>query len=287
MAFWNLLVRSGNKFIADDCPTQAAAMAFYTLFSLPPLLAIIVWIAGLVLKPEDVRGSLERQLTEITGEVGKEQIRGLLANAQEAKPGIGGQLAGLFILLFGASGVIGQLQFALNRIWSRPNEPPKGIFFSVVLQRLIAAALVIGVGLLMLAFLFLNALLSTIGKRLAEVTQHHALDTLLWLCHSALSVLIITLIFAGMFRYLTSFRISRWEAIVGGVVSAILFTVGNAVLGRYLSMQNIGSAYGSAGSLAVMLVWVYYSAMIFLFGAELTQQTGLERIRKSKPKEPA
>jgi membrane protein len=290
MRFWQLLRRSAEKFIVDDCPTQAAAIAFYTLFSLPPLLAIIVWISGWALKPEDVQGTLERQITELTGAAGAQQIKALLENAQQSPPGLWGRIVGFGFLFFGASGVIGQLQFALNRIWNRPKEPhPVGIVLSVVIQRLISIAIVLGVGLVMLAALLLSTLLSTVSQRLGDIASAEWLDKLLWAANAALSILVITVIFAALFRYLTAFRIKRRQAILGGVVSATLFTMGNTVLGWYLSLQDVGSAYGSAGSLAVLLVWVYYSTMIFLFGAELTNQAGKKNVTPagSQPKKPS
>ncbi len=280
MKLWQLLRNSVNKFIDDDCPTLAASIAFYSLFSLPPLMTLVVWLAGLVLQPEAIQGRLERQLTELTGPAGAEQIRGLLQSVSQSKPNWVSRTAGTLILLFGASGAIGQLQLALNRIWNSPSEQDSNSLVVMVVRRILTMGLILAFGLVLLLSLFINALLTIAGHRLREVSRGDTIELILWLSHSLISVFVLFLIFGCLFRFLPARRIAWRDIALGSVVTAILFNVGNSFLGWYLASQDLGSAYGPAGSLAGMLVWIYYSTMIFLFGAELTAMTATQRVQR-------
>ena len=267
------LVRdSVNEFIADDCQTQAAALSYYTIFSLPPLMVLILLLLGAVLDPQDIRGHLEVQLGSLMGASATEQIRNILEQAQA--PGSSGVLPtvlSIIALALGATGAFGQLQAALNRAWEVAPDPDKGGLKSFILKRVFSFGMILSVAFLLLVSLVLSAALTAFGGALGSMLPDGVSATLLQVLNQVVSLVVITALFAALFKVLPDARVAWRDVWVGGAVTALLFVVGKFLIGLYLGRSNPGEAFGAAGSLAVLLVWIYYSSMILLYGAEFTQ----------------
>lgn len=261
-----------NEFMNDDCPSMAAALSYYSAFSLPPLLILILVLLGTVVDPANVRGTLERQIDTFMGPAGGAQIRQFLETAQP--PGGDGLLPtiiGALTLAFGATGFFLSLQGALNKAWEVAPDPDQGGIRQFLLKRLFSFGMILGVAFLLLVSLALTAIISAFSARLGAILPNAAGPILLELLNLAITLPIIALLFALMFRTIPDAHV-RWKHVrSGAIVTAVLFLAGKTILGIYIGRSNPGEPYGAAGTLAVMLVWIYYSSMILLFGAELTQ----------------
>lgn len=273
------LVRdSGKDFIEDDCQTQAAALSYYTIFSLPPLLVLILMILGKLVDPQDIRGQLETQIGALTGPTATEQIRTILQQAHG--PGSGALLPtvlSITALILGASGAFAQLQAALNRAWEVAPDPQQGGLKAFLLKRVFSFGMILSVAFLLLVSLVLSAALSAFGDALGGMLPEGVSTTLLQVLNQVVSLAVVTVLFAAIFKVLPDARVALRDVWVGAAVTAVLFVVGKFLIGYYLGRSNPGEAFGAAGSLAVMLVWIYYSSMILLFGAEFTQAWAEQR----------
>jgi membrane protein len=261
-----VLVTAGKDWVEDKAPRLAAALSYYTAFSLPPLLVLLVGIAGLVYGTDAVR---ERMTNEISELLGTDSAL-LLANAVDEASNTGAGAAvviGIGALLLGATGVFGQLQDALNTIWEVPPKKSGG-FWSLIRSRLVSLAAVFGTGFLLLVSLAVSA---AVGGIIDTVGRIDALEPLLVALDLVVSAGVITVMFALMFKFLPETDVAWRDVWFGASLTAVLFVIGKFGIGLYLSMSDVGSAYGAAGSLILILVWIYYSALILFFGAELTQ----------------
>lgn len=259
-------------FSEDDCPTMAAALSYYTVFSLPPLLILLLTILGAVMDPQDIQGNLEAQMREAMGPSGAQQVQTILANAD--RPGAGGLLPtvlSVVALLLGATGVFGQLQAALNKAWSVAPDPEKGGIKSMLLKRVFGVGMVLGLAFILLVSLVVSAVLSAFGEQLGQFLPAGLSTPLLQAINFVGSLAVIALLFGAIFKVLPDAEIAWKDVAVGAVVTALLFVAGKFALGLYLGRSNPGEAFGAAGALALMLVWIYYSSMIVLLGAEFTQ----------------
>jgi len=267
-----LLKASVRGFLDDDCPTMAAALSYYTVFSLPPLLLLILLLVGALMDPQDVQGTLQGQLQSLMGPGAGLAVRSILRHAE--LPGSGGLIAttvGIAALVIGATGVFGQLQAALNRAWEVAPDPSQGGLRNFVMKRVFSFGMILALAFLLLVSLVVSAALAAFGSRLAAMLPDGLSAPVLQAINFGLSFAVITLIFAAIFQFLPDARI-RWRDVwVGAVATALLFVIGKTLIGLYLGRSNPGEAFGAAGSLALLLVWVYYSSMIVLFGAEFTQ----------------
>ncbi len=263
---------SVRDFIDDDCPTMAAALSYYTIFSLPPLLVLLLMLLGAVLDPQDVQGTVETQIGGLMGPQGGDQVRDIIANAE--RPGASNVLTtilGLAALIIGATGVFGQLQAALNKAWEVAPDPEQGGLKSFALKRVFSLGMVLALAFVLLVSLVLSAMLSGFGDSLGRFLPEGLSGPLLEAVNSAISFAVITLLFAAIFKILPDATIAWRDVWVGAAVTALLFTLGKFLLGLYLGRSDPGQAFGAAGALALMLVWIYYSSMIVLLGAEFTQ----------------
>jgi membrane protein len=267
-----LLKSSMREFIEDDCPTMAAALSYYTVFSLPPLLVLILLLVGAVMDPQDVQGSLQANLQSLMGPRAGQTVRTILEHAQLPHSGnVIATVVGLGALILGATGVFGQLQAALNRAWGVTPDPAQGGIKNFIMKRVFTFGMILALAFLLLVSLILSAALAAFGDALGRWLPEGFSATLLQAINFAISFGVIALLFAAMFRVLPDARI-RWHDVwVGATVTAFLFVVGKTLIGIYLGHSNPGEAFGVAGSLALLLVWIYYSSMILLFGAEFTQ----------------
>jgi membrane protein len=291
-----LLEDSGKDFIDDDCPTQAAALSYYTTFSLPPLLVLILLLLRAVVDPRDVQGQIETQMGSLMGPTATEQIRTILRQIHE--PGSGGLLPTVLsigALIFGATAAFGQLQAALNRAWGVAPDPQKGGLKAFFMKRLFSFGMILSVAFLLLVSLVLSAALSAFGGALGGMLPAGVSATLLQVVNQVISFVVIAALFAAMFKVLPDARVAWRDVWVGGGVTALLFVAGKFLIGLYLGRSNPGEAFGAAASLAVMLLWIYYSSMILLYGAEFTQtwaerrgrgivpERGAVRVRAGRP----
>jgi membrane protein len=265
-----LLKSSGADFIEDDCPTQAAALSYYTIFSLPPLLMVLLLILGALVNPQDIRGQLEVQMGALMGPTATEQIRTILAQLHQPGGKALGTVLSIAALVLGATGAFGQLQAALNRAWEVAPDPRAGLKGFLV-KRLFSFGMILTVAFLLLVSLILSAALSAFGGALGRMLPDGLSATLLQVVNLGVSFVVITALFAMIFKVLPDARVAWRDVWVGATVTALLFVIGKFLIGFYLGRSNPGQAFGAAGSLAVLFVWVYYSSMILLFGAEFTQ----------------
>jgi membrane protein len=281
---FTLLKDSGKDFIDDDCPTQAAALSYYTTFSLPPLLVMILLILRAVVDPRDVQGQIETQMGSLMGPTATEQIRTILRQVHE--PGSGGLLPtvlSIAALVLGATGAFGQLQAALNRAWSVAPDPQKGGLKAFLMKRIFSFGMILSVAFLLLVSLVLSAALTAFGSALGGMLPEGVSATLLQVLNQAISFVVIAALFAAMFKVLPDARVAWRDVWVGAGVTALLFVAGKFLIGLYLGRSNPGQAFGAAASLAVMLLWIYYSSMILLYGAEFTQAWAERRGRGIVP----
>lgn len=257
-----------KDWLEDDAPSMAAALAFYTLLSLAPLLLVIVSVAGLVLGDDSARSALQTQANDLAGEQAGSVVGTVLDNAKGSAGGIIGTAAGVAVLLFGATGVFAQLQKALNRAWEV--EPiPGSSLKNFLMKRLLSLTAIIGIGFLLLVSLVLSAAITAIASWVGDAVG--ASELLLRLGDIAFSLVVFFLFFVFTFKVLPDVRTSWSDVWVGALVTAVLFVVGKTLIGLYLGHSSTGSSYGAFGSLVVLLIWIYYSAQILFFGAEFTQ----------------
>lgn len=255
---------------ADDVPTLAAAIAYYTVFSLPPLLVILVGLAGALYGPDRVTDLIVGEASAAIGEGVGAEVESIIENASTLGEGVGGKVVGVLALLFGATGAFAQLQKALNRAWNVEDEG--GGVKGILLKRLLSFGMVLTLAFFLLASLVLSAVISALSTAAADVTGASWLAGVGGqLLNLGVSLAVITGLFAVLFHYLPDAEIAWRDVWVGAFVTAVLFTIGKTVLGIYLGQSSPGSAFGAAGSLALLLVWIYYTALIVLAGAEFTQ----------------
>ena len=265
-AGWELLKTAASDWVADDAPRLGAALAFYTMLSIAPLLVVVTTIAGFVYGAQAARGELVQQLQGLVGQQGAEALQTMLANAYHPAAGIIASVIGIIVLLLSATGVFVELQSSLNRIWAVRGRAAGGVL-GFVRTRLLSFLMILAIGLLLLALLALSAVLTAVGHYVAGDGS-----AALWQgVNIVVSLGVITVLFALIFKVLPEAQVAWKDVWIGAAVTAVLFTIGKYLIGLYLTTSAVGSTYGAAGSLAVFLVWVYYSAQIVFFGAELTQ----------------
>jgi membrane protein len=264
----NLFKDAAREFNEDKAPRLGAALAYYTMFSIAPLLLVAIAIAGFVFGQEAARGQIFAQMRGLIGAQGAGALQEMVASAAKPKAGTIATIIGVVTLLFGAAGVFGQLKDALNTIWEIEPRKSSGVW-GFVRDRFLSLAMVLGVGFLLLVSLVLDTAVAAFGK---VAGRHLPGGEALW--HSielVVSFGVVTVLFAMIFRFLPDIRIAWRDVWFGAAFTAILFVIGKFGLALYLGKKSTTSSYGAAGSLIVLLLWVYYSAQILFFGAEVTQ----------------
>lgn len=262
------LVKATVKDFSDDeCGVRAAALAYYTIFALPPLLILLVKLVGAVWSPQEVQSALEGQLGSMLGESGKSQVHAMIAHGQNAGNGLFATIASTVGLVLGATGLFLSLQDALNRAWNVKPDPAKGGAKVFIGKRLLSVGMVLGIGFLLAVSLALTAGISALGGALGGAIP----EPLLHVVTFAVSFVVLSVLFSALFKFLPDAKVPWRDVWVGGAVTGLLFVVGKFALGIYLGRSKPGDAYGAASALAAMLVWAYYAGMILLLGAEFTQ----------------
>jgi membrane protein len=257
-----------NEWNLDKAPRLAAALSYYTIFSIAPLLIVVIAIAGVVFGHDAVTGQLDRQIAGLVGPESAAFIQEIIRNAQKPNESFIATIIGVVTLLLSAAGFFGQLQDALNTIWNVEPKPSQGIL-NMLKERFLSFAMVLGVGFLLLVSLVISTILAATGDYLNQLFPGAA--AVLPLANTIISFLVITALFAMIYKVLPQVHLEWKDVLIGAAFTALLFTIGKALIGLYLGRSGVASAYGAAGSLVVILLWIYYSAQILLFGAEFTQ----------------
>jgi membrane protein len=250
----------------DNVPRLGASLAYYTLFAMAPILVVSIAIAGFFFGPEAVRGEVVAQIRGLVGETGARVVQSMLENAATRGDGTLATVVGLVTFFLGATGAFLELQTALNAIWRVKPKPNAGIK-EMLFQRLLSFGLVVGVGFVLLVSLVVSAALSALDR---------------YVGHAFPALGVVTLLFAMIYRFLPDVKLRLHDVWVGALVTAGLFSVGKGVIGLYLGTSAIASSYGAAGSVVVLLVWVYYSAQVVLLGAEFTK-AWVQRFEAKRP----
>jgi membrane protein len=265
---WDLIRKSVWAWVDDYAPSMGAALAYYTLFSLAPLLIIAIAVAGLVFGQEAARGEIIAQIQNLIGREGAIAVQGLLKSVNEPAKGILATVVGIITLVIGATTVFGELQSDLDRIWRVPAPAKENSIWILLRTRLLSFGLVLGLGFLLLVSLVISAAIAAFGKWWNGVFEGR--EALLQALNFGISFAITTLLFALIYKLMPRARIAWRDVLVGSAVTALLFEIGKFLIGLYLGKTSVASGFGAAGSLVVLLVWVYFSAQIFLLGAEFT-----------------
>jgi YihY family inner membrane protein len=265
---WQMITAAGKAWVDDYAPSMGAALSYYTLFSLAPLLLIVIAVAGMVFGQEAAQGEIVAQLRTIMGEEGAVAVEGMLKAAREPAKSVVATIVGIAILLIGATAIFGELQSALDRIWRVPAPKNESGIWHLLRARLLSFGLVLGLGFLLIVSLVVSAALAALGKWWGGWFKNW--DVFLEILNFAVSFGIFTLLFAMIYKIMPRAKISWRDVWTGAAVTALLFTIGKALIGLYLGKSSLASGFGAAGSLVVLLAWVYYSAQIFLFGGEYT-----------------
>jgi len=263
-----LLKETWTEWQEDKASRLAAALAYYTAFSIAPLLVIAIAIAALVFGEEASQRQIVEQIQGLVGRDGAEAIQTMIINSRKPTEGIIATIISVGLLFFGASNLFSQLQDALNTIWEVAPKPEQGVK-EIVKSRFLSFTMVLGIGFLLLVSLVFSAILAALGNYLGNlIPELHLFWSILNFC---ISFSVISLLFALMFKFLPDVKITWGDVGIGAMITALLFTIGKTLIGLYLGNSSIGSTYGAAGSFVVLLLWVNYSAQILLFGAEFTQ----------------
>ena len=257
---------AGKDFLEDKAPRLAAALSYYTAFSLPPLLVAVIGVAGIVYGVDEVRERIMVQVADLVGTDSAATLGEAVVDAQRTGSGVA-LVLGILTLLFGATGAFGQLQEALNTIWEVKPKKGGGIL-RLVRSRLLSFGTILGTGFLLLVSL---AVSTAIGALVDTARNYEWLTPYIAALDIGASLILITCLFALIFKVLPDAPVEWRDVWVGAVLTAALFVVGKFAIGFYLGVSDVGSAYGAAGSVIVILVWIYYSALILFFGAEFTQ----------------
>lgn len=274
MALFGLLRDAFKEWSEDKASRLGAALAYYTIFSIGPLLVVVIAIAGQVFGEEAAQGRIVGAIQDVVGEGGADMIQGMIKSANQPGAGIVAGSIGTITLLLGAAGLFGQLKDALNTIWEVMPKPGGGII-GAVKKNFLSFAMVLGTGFLLMVSLVVNAALAALGDFLSDTLPG---GPLLWqVLNYGISLGVLTLMFAMIFKVLPDVKMPWSNVWIGALFTAVLFVLGQIGLGFYFGLSDPGSAFGVAGSLVLILVWIYYSAQILFFGAELTQVYAKQR----------
>src|ERR1043166_8252513 len=268
-SIWKFLNDIVTQWLEDEPFQLAAALSYYTLFSLAPLLIIAISMAGLVFGREAATNQVVHTIQGFVGLDSAKAVQDIIQNASnKPKTGMVSTAVGIAILLFGAGGVVGQLQTSLNKIWGVTAKKGRGLW-GIIKERFVSYGMVLGVGFLLLVSLVISAFLTGLTQLMGSLVGGAAV--IAHLLDIVVSFGFVTMLFAMIYKFLPDVEIEWRNVWVGAAVTAFLFTVGKFAIGLYLGTSGVTSAFGAAGALITVLLWVYYSSLIFFFGAEFTQ----------------
>lgn len=284
---WRMLRDTFSEFSQDECPRLAAALAYYAVFSLPALLVVVVSVAGQFFERDEVVARLNHFLNQFMGERSAEAIAAMLEPASKPTQGFFGPWIGFVMLLVGATGVLSELQTALNRAWEVKPDPKQGGIKAFILKRVASLGMILAIAFLLLVSLVVSWVLAEFSALAQSQAPGWISPTALRIVDQIVSLGIVTLLFAAMFKFLPDVRLDWTDVWAGAVITALLFVVGKVAVSMYLAWADPTTAFGAAGSLALVLVWIYYSGIIFFLGAQFTHVYARSRGRRIKPEEGA
>lgn len=258
-----------KEFSADNIVKYSASLAYYTVFSIAPLLVVITTLFGLLFGKEAMEGQVYRQLNNIVGSRVAIQIQDTIRNIHLEGHNFFATVAGIFVLLIGATSIFGEIQDSINKIWGLRVKPNK-VWWKLILTRLLSFSLILSLGFIMIVSLLLNTLVVAFGKFAGKFIESYSIY-LIQVTESVLSFIVSAFLFSLIFKILPDAKVKWRDVLFGGFITAIFFTLGKLGIGFYLGHSNITSLYGAAGSLIILMVWVYYSAIILYLGAEFTK----------------
>ncbi len=265
---WRLIKQVATSWLDDYVPSMGAALAYYTMFSLAPLLLIVVSVAGLVFGEDAARGEIQAQLQGLMGVSSAGAVQSLLVSVREPAEGLTATAVGLVLLFVGATTVFAELQNALDRIWRVPGRLRNSGWLSLVRARLMAFGMVLALGFLLIVSLVSSAMLAALSRRLDPVFG--GWQTVVEAGNALGGFLLVAFMFVLIYKIMPRQRVLTTDVWLGALLAALLFTVGKFVIGAYIGRSGVASGFGAAGSLVVVLLWVYFSAQILLVGAEFT-----------------
>jgi membrane protein len=266
---FGILQQSFSDFSDQNVMQKAAALAYYTIFSIAPMLIMIIFLCDIFYGREAIEGNIYQELSKLIGPKGAIQIQDLIKNAYITRDSVIAKTIGIFSLVLGATGVFAEIQTSINTIWHLKANPKKGLI-KFLLTRLISFSMILGLGFILLVSLVVSAVLDTLGDKITKLFPETS-TIVPSILNFGLTFLIISVLFGAIFKLLPDARL-RWRDVrTGAFTTAILFMIGRFIISIYLSRSNIDSTYGAAGSIVIVLLWVYYSAIILYFGAVFTK----------------
>lgn len=284
-SFFRILKKAAAAFIEDNAFKLSASLSYYTVFSMGPILIIVISLVGFFFGREAVQGKVYGQVKDFIGSNAAAQLQEIIKNIEYSQFKTAGIVIGLIMLLFGASGVFTEIQDSVNSIWSVKAKPRKG-WVKFLTNRLLSFSLVVGLGFVMLVSLLVSAVLDALSDRL-ERWFSEDLIVLFYILNLLIVLVVITLLFAVIFKVLPD-AVIRWRDVIkGSFFTALLFMGGKFLISFYISRSNVGVTYGAAATIVVILLWVYYSSVILYFGAEYTKCYAVEAGSGIKPKDTA
>jgi membrane protein len=290
--WWALIKSAASAWSDDYAPSMGAALSYYTVFSMAPLLLIVISVAGLIFGADAARGEIFGQLRGLMGDDAAKAIEGILAGASKPSEGVIGTVIGLVVLIVGATTVFGELQDALDRIWRAPARTATGLW-ALLRTRLLSFGMILGIAFLLMVSLVLGAVMAALGKWWGGIFG--GWEVLAQVVNLAIGFALTTGVFAMIYKLMPRVKVMWHDVWMGALVTAGMFTVGKFLIGLYIGRSGVASGYGAAGSLVIVLVWVYYSAQVFLMGAEFTwvyartfgSMRGTEKPGAHEPSKPA
>lgn len=267
--FFAVIKDSASGFVEDNAFKLSASLSYYTVFSMGPLLIIIISLAGIFYGQEAVQGEIYEEIGGMVGSGAAKQIQDIISNIQQTEQGLMGAVIGIALLVVGATGVFVEMQSSINYIWSVRAKPKKG-WLRLLTNRLLSFSLIVSMGFILLVSLILSALLDVLSGRLMAYFE----DVTVFFFNAlnlAMVIVVIAALFSVIFKVLPDAHIRWKDAFIGAVFTSVLFLLGKFGISFYLGQSNLGTTYGAASSIVVILTWVYYSALILYFGAEFTK----------------
>ena len=258
-----------KEFSADNIFKYSASLAYYTVFSIAPLLVVISTLFGFFFGKEAMQGQIYQQLNNLVGSKAALQIQEIIKNIHLAHDSFFATVVGLIVLLIGATSIFGEVQDSINKIWGLRVKPGKA-WWKLILNRLLSFSLIVSMGFIMLVSLILNTVVVAFGKFIERYVSSYSVY-FIQVTESVLSFLIVGFLFSLMFKILPDAKIKWKDVLFGGFITAVFFTFGKLAIGFYLGQSNLTSLYGAAGSIIILMVWVYYSSIILYLGAEFTK----------------
>jgi len=266
---WKIFKQSVTEFLNDNCIKLSASLSYYTIFALGPTLIIIISFAGIFLGRDAVEGKLYGEIKNLIGAAAAAQVQSIIANLQHNDQTVVAAVIGVVLLILGATGVFTEIQGSINYIWSIRAKPKKG-WLKFLTNRLISFSLVISCGFILLVSLTINAVMELLNEKL-QIYFKSVTIIAFYVLNLVLIFAVITALFAIIFKVLPDATLRWKDVIVGAAFTALLFMLGKFLISLYIGKSNVGLTYGAAGSIIVILVWVYYSSLILYFGAEFTK----------------